>query len=215
MAALPSGSPRASPWGNRRGTGRAVAVPRRGRRPTLRCRLRLRQKAHAPPPARRRAGHPAGSASGGAVDAAPGGGPPPRRPGDRQRSPPSARPQGHRGGPGAPRACAAPHADPAAPPSRSPRGGSVGWTQAARGDPAREDQADNWLRPLRRRIAMIARPARVRMRNRNPWVLARRRLFGWNVRLPLVTAVVLPVSSSSAAVRTANSRAVPCPHRHH
>jgi hypothetical protein len=33
----------------------------------------------------------------------------------------------------------------------------------------------------------------VRMRNRNPWVLARRRLFGWNVRLPLLTAVVLPV----------------------
>jgi ABC-type cobalamin transport system permease subunit len=40
---------------------------------------------------------------------------------------------------------------------------------------------------------MIARPARVRMRNRNPWVLARRRLFGWNVRLPLLTAVILPV----------------------
>src|SRR5450432_134315 len=29
----------------------------------------------------------------------------------------------------------------------------------------------------------MARPARVRIRNRNPWVLARRRLFGWNVRL--------------------------------
>jgi hypothetical protein len=54
-------------------------------------------------------------------------------------------------------------------------------------------QADSSERPLRRRAAMIARPARVRMRNRNPWVLARRRLFGWNVRLPLVTAVVLPV----------------------
>jgi hypothetical protein len=33
----------------------------------------------------------------------------------------------------------------------------------------------------------------VRMRNRNPWVLARRRLFGWKVRLPLLTAVALPV----------------------
>ncbi len=54
-------------------------------------------------------------------------------------------------------------------------------------------QADNSMRPLRRRAARIARPARVRMRNRNPWVLARRRLFGWNVRLPLLTAVVLPV----------------------
>lgn len=45
---------------------------------------------------------------------------------------------------------------------------------------------------------MIARPARVRMRNRNPWVLARRRLFGWNVRLPLLTAVVLPVLGYSS-----------------
>src|SRR4051794_23065991 len=30
---------------------------------------------------------------------------------------------------------------------------------------------------------MIARPARVRIRSRKPWVLDRRRLFGWNVRL--------------------------------
>lgn len=59
--------------------------------------------------------------------------------------------------------------------------------------PRRMRQADSSERPLRRRAAMIARPARVRMRNRNPWVLARRRLFGWNVRLPLLTAVVLPV----------------------
>jgi hypothetical protein len=29
----------------------------------------------------------------------------------------------------------------------------------------------------------MARPARVRMRSRKPWVFARRRLFGWNVRL--------------------------------
>jgi len=53
---------------------------------------------------------------------------------------------------------------------------------------------------------MIARPARVRMRKRNPWVRARRRLFGWKVRLPLVTAVVLPVLGSYygvAAVGTA------------
>jgi hypothetical protein len=38
-------------------------------------------------------------------------------------------------------------------------------------------------RPLRRRAARMARPARVRMRSLNPCVLARRRLFGWNVRL--------------------------------
>ncbi len=38
-------------------------------------------------------------------------------------------------------------------------------------------------RPLRRRAARTARPARVRIRSRKPWTLARRRLFGWNVRL--------------------------------
>src|SRR6185436_20785708 len=30
---------------------------------------------------------------------------------------------------------------------------------------------------------MIERPARVRIRRRNPWVRLRRRLLGWNVRL--------------------------------
>ena len=44
-------------------------------------------------------------------------------------------------------------------------------------------QAASRLRPLRRRPAMIARPARVRIRRRKPCVLLRRRLFGWNVRL--------------------------------
>jgi hypothetical protein len=46
-----------------------------------------------------------------------------------------------------------------------------------------KDQALNWSRPLRRRAARTARPARVRIRSRKPWVFARRRLFGWNVRL--------------------------------
>jgi hypothetical protein len=36
---------------------------------------------------------------------------------------------------------------------------------------------------LPRRADRMARPARVRMRRRKPWVLARRRLFGWKVRL--------------------------------
>jgi hypothetical protein len=44
-------------------------------------------------------------------------------------------------------------------------------------------------RPLRRRAARIARPARVRMRSRNPCVFARWRLFGWNVRLLTGTPV--------------------------
>src|SRR3954466_8985749 len=44
-------------------------------------------------------------------------------------------------------------------------------------------QAESSERPLARRAARIARPARVRMRRRKPCTLARRRLFGWKVRL--------------------------------
>lgn len=44
-------------------------------------------------------------------------------------------------------------------------------------------QTARFSRPLRRRAARTARPARVRIRSRKPWTLARRRLFGWNVRL--------------------------------
>jgi hypothetical protein len=44
-------------------------------------------------------------------------------------------------------------------------------------------QAARRVRPLPRRAERIARPARVRMRSRKPWVFARRRLFGWYVRL--------------------------------
>ena len=47
----------------------------------------------------------------------------------------------------------------------------------------RQDQALSFSRPLCRRAARTARPARVRMRSRKPCVFARRRLFGWNVRL--------------------------------
>ena len=43
--------------------------------------------------------------------------------------------------------------------------------------------ADRRARPLRRRAEMMARPARVRIRRRKPWVRLRRRLLGWNVRL--------------------------------
>jgi hypothetical protein len=41
---------------------------------------------------------------------------------------------------------------------------------------------ESFLRPLRRRAEMTARPERVRMRTRNPWVRLRRRLLGWYVR---------------------------------
>jgi len=53
----------------------------------------------------------------------------------------------------------------------------------SRGRPGRAGQTLTRARPLRRRAARIARPARVRMRSRNPCVFARWRLFGWNVRL--------------------------------
>jgi hypothetical protein len=53
------------------------------------------------------------------------------------------------------------------------------------------DQAVSARRPLRRRPETIARPARVRIRNRKPCTRARRRLFGWKVRLPLATAFLL------------------------
>ena len=60
-----------------------------------------------------------------------------------------------------------------------------GGQAVARGEHARQltPQAARRSRPLRRRAASTARPARVRMRRRKPWVLCRRRLFGWNVRL--------------------------------
>jgi hypothetical protein len=42
--------------------------------------------------------------------------------------------------------------------------------------------ADRRTRPFARRLARIARPARVRIRTRKPCVLWRFRLFGWKVR---------------------------------
>lgn len=66
-------------------------------------------------------------------------------------------------------------------------------------------QADSSERPLRRRAARIARPARVRIRRRKPWVLARRRLFGWKVRL---LTMVSKYFGASAEVRP--GRMCPC-----
>lgn len=50
-------------------------------------------------------------------------------------------------------------------------------------------QADSFARPLARREVSTARPARVRIRRRKPCFLARRRLFGWKVRLLNVYSV--------------------------
>jgi hypothetical protein len=52
---------------------------------------------------------------------------------------------------------------------------------------------------LRRRAATTARPARVRIRSRKPWVRARRRLFGWKVRL-LTFTLRLPVGAPNATI---------------
>lgn len=57
-----------------------------------------------------------------------------------------------------------------------------GWRAGSRPHPRaqpRSGQTVRLARPLRRRAARMARPARVRIRSRKPWVFARRRLFGW------------------------------------
>ncbi len=54
-------------------------------------------------------------------------------------------------------------------------GGSIGPHHPADGGTG---QTLTRARPLRRRAASTARPARVRMRSRKPCVFARRRLFG-------------------------------------
>src|SRR6201996_3553671 len=51
------------------------------------------------------------------------------------------------------------------------------------------NQAVSERRPLRRRFDTISRPARVRIRSRKPCTRARRRLFGWKVRLPFATTL--------------------------
>ena len=82
---------------------------------------------------------------------------------------------------------------------RSRRCDAAGAARAARPGP----QAESSERPLRRRAARMARPARVRMRRRKPWVLARRRLFGWKVRLlTLISVTGGPGWSASAGGRS-------------
>jgi hypothetical protein len=77
-------------------------------------------------------------------------------------------------------------AGPAERPSRTRPNDASDWLPGARHRlrPVRTrvaQTASRW-RPLRRRAEMMARPARVRIRSRNPCVLWRRRLLGWNVR---------------------------------
>ena len=46
----------------------------------------------------------------------------------------------------------------------------------------------SFLRPMARRREITARPSAVFMRVRKPWVVARRRLFGWKVRLGILVS---------------------------
>ena len=85
---------------------------------------------------------------------------------------------------------------------RRPRHPVPGWEHSAR--PV--GQAVNERRPLRRRPDTMARPARVRIRKRKPCTRARRRLFGWKVRLPLATA---PLSCHVRQTRPADNHQVP------
>jgi hypothetical protein len=104
---------------------------------------------------------------------------------------------------------------PALRPSRTARRKSAGrFMRACRGSirgprhQVRGVQALSRARPLWRRAARTARPARVRIRSRKPWVFARRRLFGWNVRL-LTGAPGRLRSRSICAVHMTNGRAGP------
>lgn len=91
----------------------------------------------------------------------------------------------------------------AAPPGHEPKVVAAGQS-GGRGEHAA--QADRLLRPLRRRAARIALPARVRMRRRNPWVRARRRLLGWKVRLLTVGSPDTGSPSTTVPGRRSASR---------
>ncbi len=79
--------------------------------------------------------------------------------------------------------------------------------------PATGPEAPQWpsqtascSRPLRRRAASTARPALVRIRRRKPWTFARRRLFGWNVRLLTGAPVRLKTDYGSGQIMPGATR---------
>jgi hypothetical protein len=72
------------------------------------------------------------------------------------------------------------------------------------------NQAVSERRPLRRRFDTTARPALVRIRRRKPCTRARRRLFGWKVRLPFATTLSsLHLASRSGPVTRAGRSRLP------
>lgn len=80
--------------------------------------------------------------------------------------------------------------------------------RAARRGRYRLGQAESSSRPLRRRADRMARPARVRIRRRKPWTFARRRLFGWKVRLLNVISKVRNAGLLAQPVVTGQHRVV-------
>jgi len=72
-------------------------------------------------------------------------------------------------------------------------------------------QAVSERRPLPRRFDTMARPALVRIRRRKPCTRARRRLFGWKVRLPFATTLSL-LHLASCSTRFPVPVGHACPH---
>jgi hypothetical protein len=168
-----------------------IATPiGRERRPDQRRVQRNSRRRTAEGPGRRcrcrQAGTPAGRGVGRAVAGSPGAEPRCHRPTCRRSSRRAAPPASTRAA-GAARTGGCGRGRPNARPTRNRSSDASGWWAGARREErlrlSRAAQADSSLRPLRRRAETIARPARVRIRSRKPCVFARRRLFGWKVRL--------------------------------
>ena len=164
------------PRGADRGPGRGRVRSRRPQRP---------REAHGPRsrcrPAAARGGWPSGPGGGGS----PGAGSRCCRRCAPPRSPPPAPRHRHRVGGGRP----ARHYARDDRSARRPRTGSRGASGEQREARPVRPSSRGRLRPTARcgpcdaATEMIDRPARVRMRSRKPCVFARRRLFGWKVRL--------------------------------
>jgi hypothetical protein len=60
----------------------------------------------------------------------------------------------------------------------------------------------SFSRPRRRRLLMMARPARVRIRERNPCLRLRRRLLGWKVRFTVIPFLVAVLVADPEGRRT-------------
>ena len=161
--------------------GRRASLRSAARRPASRSRGQLgrggrgrgRQRAHHQADPRRQLGQP-----GPHQVAQPAHDPVPDAPSRRPPCSPRSRPAGERGAGRRP-TCTTSRARPLRRPRRMTSANSSRWvSRDAAGNTGTAGQAERRTRPLPRRAAMMARPARVRIRSRKPCVRARRRLFG-------------------------------------